>query len=59
MVCICNDIRYILSIGVMGATLRRHECGRCIYFQCPANCVPEDLKGYPGTAEPVKLIPKN
>ncbi|OEU65084.1 MAG: hypothetical protein BBJ57_06060 [Desulfobacterales bacterium PC51MH44] len=36
---------YFLSLGVMGATLRRYECGRCIYFQCPANCVPEDLKG--------------
>lgn len=35
---------YLLSIGVLGATLRRYECKRCIYFQCPANHVPEDVK---------------
>lgn len=35
---------YLLSIGVLGATLRRYECRRCVYFQCPSNCVPEELK---------------
>ena len=35
---------YLLSIGVLGLTLRRYECKRCVYFQCPSNCVPEDGK---------------
>jgi len=35
---------YFLSLAVFGATIRRNECGRCIYFHCPANCVPEDVK---------------
>ena len=35
---------YILSAGVLGLTLRRYECKRCVYFQCPSNCVPEELK---------------
>ena len=35
---------YFLSMGVLGFTLRRYECHRCIYFQCPSNCVPEKLK---------------
>jgi hypothetical protein len=35
---------YLLSIGILGVTLRRYECKRCVYFQCPSNCVPEDLK---------------
>ena len=35
---------YLLSIGVLGLTLRRYECKRCVYFQCPSNCVPEELK---------------
>jgi len=37
-------IIYILSFGVLGATLRRYECKRCVYFQCPSNSVPEELK---------------
>ena len=35
---------YLLSTGVLGLTLRRYECKRCVYFQCPSNCVPEELK---------------
>jgi hypothetical protein len=35
---------YLLSIGVLGLTLRRYECKRCVYFQCPSNCVPKELK---------------
>ena len=35
---------YFLSLAVFGATIRRNECGRCIYFHCPANCVPKDVK---------------
>jgi len=35
---------YILSFGVLGATLRRYECKRCVYFQCPSNTVPNELK---------------
>ena len=35
---------YILSCGVGATTLRRYECRRCVYFECPSNCVPEDLR---------------
>lgn len=35
---------YLLSTGVLGLTLRRYECKRCVYFQCPSNCVPNKLK---------------
>ncbi len=35
---------YILSAAVAVAGLRRMECDRCIYFECPANKVPEGLK---------------
>jgi len=35
---------YLLSVGVMGTTLRRYECKRCVYYQCPSNCVPKKLK---------------
>jgi len=34
---------YVLSWGVMIATLKRYECRRCVYFDCPSNCVPEEL----------------
>jgi hypothetical protein len=29
---------YFLSVMVLCTTLRRYECKRCIYSQCPANC---------------------
>ena len=35
---------YLLSLAVLGATIRRNECSRCIYFHCRVNCVPEDVK---------------
>ena len=35
---------YVLSVAVLVATIRRNECSRCIYFHCPVNCVPEDMK---------------
>ena len=28
---------YLLSIGVLAATMRRYECSRCVYSQCPSN----------------------
>ena len=34
---------YLLSVVVLGLTLRRYECKRCVYFNCPSNCVPEEL----------------
>jgi hypothetical protein len=37
-------IIYILSIAVFLMTVRRNECGRCIYFNCPVNAVPDDIK---------------
>ncbi len=35
---------YSLSLGVLFSTIRRNECGRCIHFHCPVNCVPEDKR---------------
>jgi len=35
---------YLLSLAVFGITIRRNECVRCIYSDCPANCVNEDIK---------------
>jgi len=35
---------YLLSLAVLFSTIRRNECGRCIYFHCPVNCVPEDIR---------------
>ena len=35
---------YILSWGVVITTLKRYECHRCIYFNCPSNCAPKGLK---------------
>jgi len=35
---------YVLTLIVLVATIRRNECRRCIYFHCPVNCVPEDIK---------------
>jgi len=34
---------YLLSVGIFLATVRRTECGRCVYRNCPANCVPDDV----------------
>ncbi len=30
-------IIYVLSIGVLAATMRRYECSRCVYSQCLSN----------------------
>jgi len=35
---------YLLSWTVFGLTLKRYECNRCIYFNCPANSVPNNLR---------------
>lgn len=35
---------FILSLGVFLFTVRKNECRRCIYFDCPVNNVPEDRK---------------
>lgn len=35
---------YILSASVAVVALRRMECERCTYFECPSNKVPEELK---------------
>lgn len=37
-------IVYTLSLIGLGAAIYRNECKRCIYFECPANKVPETLK---------------
>jgi len=43
-------IIYSLSWAVLGLTIKRYECIRCIHFHCPVNSVPEELK---------KVIEKN
>ena len=35
---------YVLSLTVFGMTIRRNECKRCIYFECPANLTTKDNK---------------
>ena len=35
---------YLLSCAILAATLVRQECRRCIYFDCPANRVPDHLR---------------
>lgn len=32
---------YLLSLAAFGLTIRRNECGRCVYTDCPSNCVPK------------------
>ena len=33
---------YLLAAAVLVMGIRRNECDRCIYFDCPSNKVPED-----------------
>ena len=35
-------IIYLLSVGIFLSTVRRTECGRCVYRNCPANCAPDE-----------------
>lgn len=37
-------VLYFLSWVVFVMTIKRYECNRCIYFNCPANSVEDDLK---------------
>jgi len=37
-------IIYILSLIGLGAAIYRNECQRCIYFDCPANKVPKEIR---------------
>jgi hypothetical protein len=37
-------IVYLLSLIALGAAIYCNECDRCIYFECPANRVPEAIK---------------
>jgi hypothetical protein len=41
---------FILSLVVFLSTVRKNECRRCIYFDCPVNKVPEDLKSHDDAA---------
>ena len=36
---------FLLSLAGFAAAVRRHECHRCIYFACPINKAPEEMKG--------------
>lgn len=35
-------LNYLLSVAVMALTMRRYECGRCLFFDCPVNTVPQE-----------------
>ena len=35
---------FVMSLAVFFATIRRNECRRCIYFDCPVNRVPPEVK---------------
>jgi hypothetical protein len=35
---------YLLSLAVFAMTIRRNECKRCIYFECPSNSVTEGTR---------------
>jgi hypothetical protein len=37
-------IIYLLSLAVSSATIRRYECDRCVYKDCPSNCVDSALQ---------------
>ena len=37
-------IIYLLSLAGFAATVRRNECGRCIYFECPMNQTPSSTR---------------
>lgn len=37
-------IIYVLSLTGFAATMKRHECSRCIYYECPVNSTPDTLK---------------
>lgn len=41
---------FALSLIAFLSTVRRNECRRCIYFNCPVNTVPEDLKSHDDAA---------
>jgi len=35
---------YIVTVGIMLATLTRYECNRCMFFDCPFNRVSKEAK---------------
>jgi hypothetical protein len=35
---------YLLSLAAFGSAIYRIECQRCIFFECPANRVPQSIK---------------
>jgi len=37
-------IIYLLSSAVLVVGIRRNECSRCIYFDCPSNTVQKDMR---------------
>ena len=41
---------FVLSLVVFMSTVRRNECRRCIYFECPVNKAPENMKSHEDTA---------
>jgi hypothetical protein len=43
-------IIFILSLIAFFSTVRRNECRRCIYVDCPVNKTPEDMKSHDDVA---------
>jgi hypothetical protein len=41
---------FILSLVALLSTVRKNECRRCIYFDCPVNKAPEELKSHDDAA---------
>jgi len=41
---------FLLSLLGFISTVRRNECRRCIYFECPVNKAPEDMKTHDDAA---------
>jgi hypothetical protein len=37
-------VLYLLSLTLFAVSVRRFECHRCIYFDCPSNTVPEEVR---------------
>jgi hypothetical protein len=37
---------FVLSLIAFLATVRRNECRKCIYFDCPVNKAPEEMKSH-------------
>jgi len=51
-------IIFVLSLTVFLLTVRRYECVRCTYFECPANQVSEEMKDQYRVSEEGNTLPE-